>query len=54
MLEQTLGLPTGVAGGTGGQAAWLPGGRAAMGAVFVGLGAVLAALAVMIGRRRTV
>ena len=54
MLEQALGLPTGVAGGTGGQAAWLPGGRAAMGAVFVGLGAVLAALAVMIGRRRTV
>jgi putative membrane protein len=54
MLEQTLGLPTGVAGGTGGQAAWLPGGRAAMGALFVALAAVLAALAVMIGRRRTV
>jgi putative membrane protein len=53
MLAQTLGVPSGVAAGTGGQAASLPAGRAGLGAALLGLGVVLAVATVLVGRRRT-
>ena len=52
MLEEATGSVSGVAAGTGGQAATRPAGRTALGATLLALGGLLAAGSVVLSRRR--